>query len=44
MAIASFIPHCHGNGLVISGVYSGYMQDHLIGSWICWVHVYMHIG
>ena len=24
--------HCHGNGLVISGVYSGYTQHYLIGS------------
>ena len=27
-----FIPHCHGNGLVISGVYSHYMHDYLMGS------------
>ena len=30
-----FIPHCHGNGLVISGVYSGYAQDFLIWGYIC---------
>ena len=27
-----FIFHCHGNGLVNGGVYSGYMCDYLISS------------
>ena len=27
-----FIPHCHGNGLVNGGVYSGYTCDYLISS------------
>ena len=30
--IIMFIPHCHGNGLVISGVHSQYMRNYLMGS------------
>ena len=44
-----FIPHCHGNGLVIGGVYSRYTCDSLMGSQITvgftdkrWVHGYTH--
>ena len=32
--IYSLMPHCYGNGLVISGVRSRYTDDYLMGSWI----------
>ena len=33
-ALSIFVPHCHGNGLVIGGVYSQYTCDHLMDSQI----------
>ena len=30
--IIMFIPHCHGNGLIIGGVYLRYMRDYLMDS------------
>ena len=30
--IYTLIPHSHGNGLVIGGVYSRYMSDYLMSS------------
>ena len=38
------MPHCHGNGLVIGGVYSRYTRDSLMGSRITvgFMDIYMH--
>ena len=33
-ALSIFVPHCHGNRLVIDGVYSQYTCDHLMDSQI----------
>ena len=32
LCIYILIPHCHGNGLVIGGVYLQYISDYLMGS------------